>query len=85
MDVRPMSPEQRAAALKLIYRHTHCNYKGTYGSPPARGILMQRAGQGTCFVLMDKLTDAEIAARLPDAQRHEEARLLKLRTKSLAN
>lgn len=79
-----MSPEQRAVALKLIYRHTHKDYKGVYGSPPARGILIQRAGQGTCFVLLDKLTDQEIAGRLPDAQRHEEQRLLKLRTRSLA-
>jgi len=80
-----MSPEERAAALKLIYRHTHCNYKGVYGSPPARGILMQRGGQGTCFVLLDSLTDHEIAERLPNAQRLEEQRLTKLRTASLAN
>ena len=65
-----MTPEERKAALKLIYRHTHKDYKGKIDGKPS--ILVCRGG--TCLVMLDDLTDAEIAERLPLAQRMEAER-----------
>ena len=65
-----MTPEERKAALKLIYRHTHKDYKGKIDGKPS--ILVCRGG--TCLVMLDDLTDAEIAERLPLAQRMEAKR-----------
>ena len=66
-----MTHEERKAALKLIYRHTHKDYKGKIDGKPS--ILACRGG--TCLVMLDDLTDAEIAERLPLSQRMEERRL----------
>lgn len=65
-----MTPEERKAALKLIYRHTHKDYKGKIDGKPS--ILVFRGG--TCLVMLDDLTDAEIADKLPSAQRMEAKR-----------
>ena len=65
-----MTPEERKAALKLIYRHTHKDYKGKIDGKPS--ILVCRGG--TCLVMLEDLTDAEIADKLPSAQRMEAKR-----------
>jgi hypothetical protein len=62
-----MTREQK---LKLIYLHTHRDYKGRIDGHPA--ILVLREG-GTHSVPMTELTDAEIADRLPNAIRLEDA------------
>lgn len=67
-----MTPEERKAALKLIYRHTHKDYKGKFPDG-TKTILVCRGG--TCLVALDDLTDTEIADRLPSAQRMEAKRL----------
>lgn len=59
--------------LKLIYRHTHKDYKSVIGGVGA--ILVLRAG-GTHLVGMTSLTDAEIANKLVYALYKEEKRLL---------
>lgn len=50
----------RAAALDLIWRDTHADFKGTMDG--VRTILVLRGG--TCLVALDGLTDNEIADRL---------------------
>jgi hypothetical protein len=47
-----MTREQK---LKLVWRHTHRDYKGKLN------------GQGTCLVLLKDLTDTEIEERIPRA------------------
>lgn len=64
----------RAEKLNLIYRHTHRDYRGS-GKGPDRTILALRGT--TALVLLDELTDAEIADRLPYALKKEHARLNK--------
>lgn len=59
--------------LKLIYRHTHRDYKLVLGGVGA--ILVLRAG-GTSLVGMTSLTDAEIDDKLPYALKKEARRLL---------
>jgi hypothetical protein len=63
-----MTREQK---LKLIYRHTHRDYKGVVGGIGA--ILVLREG-GTQLVGMMSLTDAEIEEKLPYAVRKEAER-----------
>ncbi len=62
----------REQELKLIYRHTHRDFKGRIGGCGA--ILILRAG-GTTLVMMTALTDAEIADKLPSALRKEQERI----------
>lgn len=73
---RGMTREQK---LAMIYRHTHSDFKGRaeatelwpadkIGSPT---ILIYR--NGTTIVLLDDLTDAEIADRLPYAIERQKA------------
>lgn len=57
--------------LKLIYRHTHRDFKGKIGGCGA--ILVLREG-GTTLVMMTALTDAEIERGLPSAIRKEAER-----------
>ncbi len=62
----------REQELKLIYRHTHRDFKGKIGGSGA--VLVMRNG-GTTLVMMTALTDAEIAKMLPSAERAEQKRL----------
>ncbi|HVG51651.1 MAG TPA: hypothetical protein VM867_08465 [Xanthobacteraceae bacterium] len=55
-----MTREQK---LKLIWRHTHRDFKGTLDGE--RSILTYR--NGTCLVLLKDLTDDEIESRIPRA------------------
>lgn len=53
-----MTREQK---LKLVWKHTHRDYKGMLEGQ--RSIMVYR--QGTCLVLLKDLTDAEIEERIP--------------------
>lgn len=66
-----MTEQERKEALKLIWRHTHKDYRGALDG--AKTILVFR--NGTCLVALDDLTDAEIAEKLPLAQKMEARRL----------
>lgn len=59
-----MTREQK---LKLIYRHFCKDYKGRIDGKPS--VMIYR--QGTCIVMLDDLTDDEIAQHLPSALRKE--------------
>ncbi len=63
----------RDQKLKLIYRHTHRDYKWT--GVGVRGILVNRGGAGTCLVPITQLTEAEVADKLPYALKKEADRL----------
>lgn len=58
-----------AEALRLIYKHTHKDYKGKVDGE--RTILMLRKGVGTVIVCMSQLTDEEIQDGLVYADRKE--------------
>lgn len=62
-------PLSRDQALKLIYRHTHRDYKGKLADG-AKSIMTIRG-----IVALDDLTDAEIAAEMPYARMKEAERL----------
>ena len=62
----------REQQLRLIYRHTHKDYKGAIDG--VKGILVLRGG-ASCAVPLEQLTDAEIADRLPLALKKEAARI----------
>lgn len=68
-EAKPLSREQQ---LRLIYRHTHKDYKGEING--VKGILVLRQS-GSCSVPLEQLTDAEIADRLPYAMKKEAARI----------
>jgi hypothetical protein len=74
----PAARLTRADALKLIWRHTHRDFRGrnfaTGGSDKC--ILILRAG-GTCSVDLHALTDAEIAGKLQTCWAAEQKRLAK--------
>lgn len=62
----------REQELKLIYRHTHRDFKGKIGGCGA--VMVLRNG-GTSLVMVTALTDAEIAKMLPYALRKESERV----------
>lgn len=57
-----MTDKERKAALAVIWRNTHRDFKGTL-EDGTKSILIYR--QGTCLVPLEALTDQEIADRLP--------------------
>lgn len=61
-----MTREQK---LKLVWKHTHRDYKGMLEGQ--RSIMVYR--QGTCLVLLKDLTDAEIDERIPRALKENNA------------
>jgi hypothetical protein len=61
----------RPAALRLIYKHTHRDFKGRIGK--ARTILAQDKDGATCLVELDGLTDEQVMLKLPFAIRAERA------------
>lgn len=61
-----MTREQK---LKLVWKHTHRDYKGMLEGQ--RSIMVYR--QGTCLVLLKDLTDAEIEERIPRALKENNA------------
>lgn len=63
----------REQKLKLIYRHTHKDYKGT--THGVKTILVFR--NGTCLVRLDDLTDDEIGRKIDYAVKKEADRLAK--------
>ena len=58
------------AALKLIYRHTHKDYKGVRAG--VKEILTVRG-----LIELNDLSEFEIAARLPQALKKEAQRIAK--------
>lgn len=72
-----MSREQN---LDLIYRHTDADFRGVATNPTAWApehlgkpfLLLNRQG-GATLVPLDLVTDAEIAAHLPAAQKRASA------------
>jgi hypothetical protein len=77
----PAATMTRKEALKIIWRHTHRDFRGrnfaTGGSDKC--VLILRAG-GTCSVDLDALTDAEIADKLLGAWSAEQRRIVKVRS-----
>ncbi|NMZ71357.1 hypothetical protein SAMN05216370_0165 [Pseudomonas peli] len=63
------TPLSRDQALKLIYRHTHRDYRGKLADG-TKSILTIRG-----IVALDDLTEAEVSDRLPLARRKEAERL----------
>lgn len=60
----------RAEALKIIWRQTHRDQKvGTRKGH--QSLLVNRAGEGTCLVALDALTEEDINNHLPYAVRKE--------------
>jgi hypothetical protein len=59
----------REQKLKLVWKHTHRDYKGMLEGQ--RSIMVYR--QGTCLVLLKDLTDAEIDERIPRALKENNA------------
>jgi hypothetical protein len=59
----------REQKLKLVWKHTHRDYKGMLEGQ--RSIMVYR--QGTCLVLLKDLTDAEIEERIPRALKENNA------------
>ena len=64
-----MSTMTREQKLRLVWKHTHRDYKGTMNGE--RTIMVYR--QGTCLVLLKDLTDAEIEDRLPRELKENQA------------
>jgi hypothetical protein len=66
----PNSAAEKAhqTALKLIYRHTHRDYKGSRNG--IKEILTARG-----LVELDDLTESEVAERLPQALKKEAQRV----------
>lgn len=69
---QPAQALDRKQALALIYRHTSRDYKGRLADG-TRSVMVCRGA--TCLVPLEALTDAEIADRLPLAQKKEAERL----------
>jgi hypothetical protein len=63
-----MTREQK---LKLVWRHTHRDYKGKVNGE--RTILMYCEGEGTCLVFLKSLTDEQLDARIPRAVKENAA------------
>ena len=56
----------RAQKLKLVWRHTHRDFKGVAEDGTKR-VLLFVPGVGTCSVPLETLTDEQIEAKLPKA------------------
>lgn len=69
-STNPNSDAEKAhqTALKVIYRHTHRDYKGVRGG--VKEILTARG-----LVELDDLTESEVADRLPQALKKEAQRI----------
>lgn len=66
-DANSDAEKAHQAALKLIYRHTHQDYKGVRAG--VKEILTARG-----LVELDDLTESEVAERLPQAMKKEALR-----------
>lgn len=77
---RGLIPFTRDEALRIIYRHTHADYKGKLADGKRRVSVLREGG--TTAVELADLTDAEIRDRLPYCFKLEAARLLAKRAKA---
>ncbi|RWP15562.1 MAG: DUF1419 domain-containing protein [Mesorhizobium sp.] len=70
-ETRPVRAMTRAERLEHIWSSTHDDYRGYAGERwperdrGKRTVMFYGGGQGTTLKLLDDLTDAEIAAKLP--------------------
>ncbi|RWP53286.1 DUF1419 domain-containing protein [Mesorhizobium sp.] len=69
-ETRPVRAMTREERLEHIWSSTHDDYRGYAGErwperDRGRRTVMLYGGQGTTLKLLDDLTDAEIAAKLP--------------------
>lgn len=76
---QPAAPElTRDQKLALIYRHEHSDYKGKagamWGEHAGKKTLMVNVNGGSALVLLENLTDEQIADRLPYAMKKEQQR-----------
>jgi hypothetical protein len=75
-ESRPVRAMTREERLEHIWSSTHDDYRGYAGERwPAsmrgrRTVLVYAGGHGTVLKLLDELSDAEIAAKLPVQLRH---------------
>ena len=75
-ESRPVRGMTRDERLEHIWSSTHDDYRGYAGERwPAsmrgrRTVLVYAGGHGTVLKLLDELSDAEIAAKLPVQLRH---------------
>jgi len=65
-------PTPRADLERLVWRHTHPDFRGTHvliredgREEHPRSVLHLIPGKGTCIVLIRDLSDAELQAKLP--------------------
>jgi hypothetical protein len=80
-DSKYMDDKTRTAALKLIWRHTHKDFRGVIMGEKC--VLVLRP-EGTCLAALTDLTDAEVAHDLAYAARAETKRLAAKATKKAA-
>jgi hypothetical protein len=64
----------RKEKLKLIWRHTHRDYRGI-AADGTKMVLEMVPGVGTCSVPLESLTDEQIEKRMPYVLKIEEVRL----------
>jgi hypothetical protein len=70
-ESRPLKAMTREERLEHIWSSTHDDYRGYAGERWAehlrgeRTVLLYGGQRGTMLMLLDRLTDAEIAAKLP--------------------
>lgn len=68
----------KAQKLTLIYRHTHADYKGiaglNWGVHAGKRTIMIGLPNGSALIVLEDLTDADIADKLPYALRKEDQR-----------
>lgn len=75
-ESRPVKAMSREERLEHIWSSTHDDYRGYAGErwpTPDRGkrtVLLYGGKEGTILALLDDLSDAEIAAKLPVQLRH---------------
>lgn len=60
----------RKEALRLIWRHTHRDFKGKL-EDGTRSILVNGGAAGSILVELDKLSDAHIMRKLPYCARKD--------------
>ncbi|MCX4152367.1 MULTISPECIES: hypothetical protein [Paraburkholderia] len=81
--VEPIDPAQlsREQKLTIIYRHTHRDFKGhagpQWGEHQGKKSILVNVKGSTCLVLLEHLSDEQIADKLPYALTKEADRRAK--------
>lgn len=69
----------RSELERLVWKHTHADFRGAHPVKRADGrlvglnksVLHLVPGKGTCIVYLKDLSDAELAEKLPRAEREK--------------